>query len=411
MNNTDRPTEKLPLFALFSANAVSLTGNVMALLAIPWFVLDTTGSATKTGVTVFFNLLAVVLAGFFGGALVDRLGYRPMSVIADLLSAVTVILIPVLHATTGLEFWQLLALVFLGGLLDTPGGSARAALLPNVAAKAGWRLERATGVTAVIERGSQLAGAPLAGVLIAVVGPTDLLWINGATFIFSALAVWLAVSETREKREDPARYWAELSEGLGYLSGDRTLRAIIFTITVTNLLDAISFVILPVYARNIYSDPITLGLMTAALGAGSVIGALTFAAIGHRLPRRATFTWCFLAVSTWYGVAATFPSLGVMLAGRFIAGLASGPINPIIDTVSYERIPPDMRGRVFGVTQSAAWMAMPLGVLIAGSALDTFGLRPTLLVTGGAYVITILSLSMNRGLVDMDKAVPVPSEV
>src|SRR5580765_3386575 len=121
---------RLPILSLFAANAVSLSGNMAALVAIPWFVLQTTGSASKTGITAFAGLLPVILSGFFGGALVDRLGYRRMSIIGDLASAISVAAIPILHSTIGLEFWQLVVLVFLGGLLDAPGGTARTSLLP-----------------------------------------------------------------------------------------------------------------------------------------------------------------------------------------------------------------------------------------------------------------------------------------
>ena len=67
----------LPLYALFAANAISLVGNVFTLIAIPWFVLQTTGSAAQTGVTGFFAVMPAVLAGFLGGTLIDRLGYKP----------------------------------------------------------------------------------------------------------------------------------------------------------------------------------------------------------------------------------------------------------------------------------------------------------------------------------------------
>src|SRR6186997_3336381 len=143
----DRGVTRRPLVTLLGANAISMSGNVAANVAIPWFVLQTTGSATKTGVTAFAALLPVVLSGFFGGALVDRLGYRRMSIVGDLASAVSVAAIPILNSTVGLEFWQLVVLVFLGGLLDAPGGTARASLLPDVAERAGWTLERASGLT------------------------------------------------------------------------------------------------------------------------------------------------------------------------------------------------------------------------------------------------------------------------
>ena len=95
----------LPLYFLFAANAISMVGNVLANIAIPWFVLQTTGSAVQTGITGFFTILPVVIAGLLGGALIDRLGYKRTSIIADLASGFTVALIPIFYFTIGLPFW------------------------------------------------------------------------------------------------------------------------------------------------------------------------------------------------------------------------------------------------------------------------------------------------------------------
>lgn len=402
---------RTPLFALFAANAVSLSGNVAALVAIPWFVLETTGSATKTGVTAFAALLPVVLSGLFGGALVDRLGYRRTSVVADLASAGAVAAIPLLHATIGLELWQLVALVFLGGLLDAPGGTARTALLPDAAERAGWSYERATGATAVVERASRLAGAPLAGVLIAVTGPTNVLWIDAASFLVSAAAVALGVPRPAVARErERTSYVRELREGYGFLRRDWTLGSLVLTVSLTNLLDSVAMVALPIYALRIYGSPVSLGLMVGVAGAGSVLGALAFAAFGDRLSRRAVFTWGFILVSAWYPVAALFPSLGVLLAAKTFSGIASGPINPVIDTVFLERVPSGMRGRVFGVTHAAAWIAMPLGVLAAGYVIDGVGLRAMLIGSGAAYLAITLAARFSPALRDLDRR-PAPTTV
>ena len=118
--------EQIPLVALYTANAISMVGNVLMVLAVPWFVLQTTGSAEKTGVTGFFEALPIALAAFLGGTVVDRVGYKRSSNIADLGGGVTVALIPILYAMGALEFSTLLALVFIGNLLDAPGSTARA---------------------------------------------------------------------------------------------------------------------------------------------------------------------------------------------------------------------------------------------------------------------------------------------
>lgn len=392
-----------PLAALYVANGVSLTGNVMALTAVPWFVLQTTGSASKTGTVAFFSFLPVVLASFLGGALIDRLGSKRMSILADVMSGATVAMIPLLHSMGHLSFPALVALVFFGALLDTPGMSARSALVPTLADNAGWRLERATGVTATVERGSRLAGAPLAGLLIALGGPIAVLWIDAATFAVSALVVLLAVpSHARPSQVPGSRYVTEIKEGLAFLRRDRPLAAIAKLLVVTNFLDAWTSVLLIVYAARVYGTPVSLGAVIGAFGAGSMFGAILFAKIGTRFPRRQLFAWCFLAFTIKYPALAVFPPLGVLMVFAFIAGSASGPVNPLIDTLAYERIPIGLRGRVLSALGGVAWMAMPLGVLVGGFVLDHASLRINVIVVGSAYVAAAATIWLSSAIHDMN---------
>src|ERR687896_47833 len=105
--------ERTALYGLLAANAASLLGNVVAAVAVPWFVLTTTGSPARTGVAAFFTTLPLALGALFGGAVADRIGPKRASVAGDLLSAGSIAGIPVLHAAGALEFWHLLALGFL----------------------------------------------------------------------------------------------------------------------------------------------------------------------------------------------------------------------------------------------------------------------------------------------------------
>lgn len=380
----------------------------MTLLAVPWFVLQTSGSAAKTGVVAAFHFLPVVVASLFGGALVDRLGFKRMSVISDVSSAVTVAAIPALHLTVGLPFGVLLALVFLGALLDAPGTTARRALLPDAAVKGGWTFERTSGVSAAIERGSRLAGAPIAGVLIAVLGAANLLWIDAATFLVSAVLIALGIPRTmRGEQEEPTTYLADLKEGFRFLRSSKILMAIVVTVCLTNFIDSSLGVLMPLYADEIYSSSVMLGVATGALGAGSVVGALLYAARGRKLGRFRVFAACFVVVSMEFFVLAAFPPRAVVVVGLFIAGIAAGPLNPIIDTVCFEHVPATMRGRVFGVIHSAAWMSIPLGVMVAGLLAEAIGLRTTLLAAGVAYVAVTGSIWLNPAMRSMDAA-PAP---
>jgi MFS family permease len=402
-----RVRNPLPLYSLFTANAISLVGNVFTTIAIPWFVLQTTGSATQTGITGFFTILPVVLAGFFGGTLIDRLGYKPTSIIADMASGVTTALVPILFFTVGLEFWQLMVLVFLGALLDAPGSTARSALLPELAEQAGMPIERVTSLTHVIERGSRMVGAPLAGFLIGILGTANVLWLDAASFFISAAIVWILVPRFevhREEQQQSGKYFDELKEGLRFIRADQLILAIVVMVMLLNFLDAIfGGVLLPVYVNDVYGSALNLGLLIAANGAGAVIGGLLFAAFGHRLPRHAIFVGAFMLTSFRFWVYALYPPITVLVVTTLICSLGAGPLNPIIGAVEFERIPPHMRGRVFGAITSGAWVAMPLGMLLGGILTQNLGTYIMLMGLGIVYFLTTLSMAFIPAMKEMNR--------
>ena len=396
-----------PLYALYVADAISLSGNHVAQLAIPWFVLVTTGSAALTSLAVVANFVPIVLATFFGGVIVDRVGFRTTSIVADLASAAAVAAIPLLHTTVGIEIWQLLTLVFVGALLDAPGATARQALFPEAAELAGTRLERATGIRASIQQGSILVGAPLGGVLVAGVGATAALWIDAASFLFSAALVAAAVPRARREPETEAEsargFFAELGEGLRFIWNRRLLRAIMLTVLVSNLVEAPLPVVLAVFARDAYGSAADLGLLFGAFGASALASALLYSAIGHRLPRRLTFLCCFVVVPSTYLVLATLPSLPVALVAIALGGLAAGPINPLLNTVMFEIVPYGLRGRVLGAGRAGAWAAIPAGILLGGLAVETFGVAATFLAMGiGLLALTVYGF-FNPAFREMDR--------
>lgn len=399
----------IPLYALFVANAISLVGNVFTLIAVPWFVLQTTGSATKTGITGFFSILPVVLAGFLGGTIVDRLGYKPTSIISDLASGVTVALIPLLYFTVGLEFWQLMVLVFLGALLDTPGGTARAALLPELAEQAGMPIERVTSLTHVIERSARFVGAPLAGLLISLVGTANVLWLDAASFFVSAAIVWILVPKINLKYEGAlasGTYFDELKQGLHFIAHDQLILSIVIMVMLTNFLDAIfGGVLQPVYVKEVYGDAVSLGLLISANGGGAVIGGLIFAAIGHRLPRHATFVGAFLLTGLRFLAYLLYPPVWILVVTTLICSIGAGPLNPIIGAIEFERIPAHMRGRVFGAIQAGAWIAMPLGMLLGGVLTERLGTFVMMIGMTIAYFLTTGSMAFIPAMKEMNRKV------
>jgi MFS family permease len=396
-----------PLYSLFAANAISLVGNVFTLIAIPWFVLQTTGSATKTGITGFFNILPVVVAGILGGTIVDRLGYKRSSIISDLASGVTTALVPILYFTVGLQFWQLLVLVFLGALLDTPGSTARAALLPELAEQAGMPIERVTSLTHVIERGARMIGAPLAGLLIGSVGTANVLWLDAASFFVSAGIIWFLIPKINVHTETESRsasYWNELGDGLRFIAQDALILSMVTMIMLTNFLDAIfGGVLQPVYVKQVYGNALNLGLLIAANGAGAVVGGLIFATIGHRLPRHATFVGAFVLTGFRFWVYALYPPVWILIVVTFVCSIGAGPLNPIIGAIEFERIPANMRGRVFGAITAGAWVAMPLGILLGGILTDRLGTFTMMIGLAITFLFTTISMAFIPAMKEMNR--------
>ncbi|WP_082475342.1 MFS transporter [Frigoribacterium sp. Leaf263] len=391
------------LTALLAAHAVSQTGNVVTAFAVPFYVLGLGGSGVEVGVAAFFATVPVVVGGAFGGVVVDRVGHRRASVVADLVSGAAVLAIPTLALTVGLPLWALLALVFAGGLLDTPGQTARRVMLPRLTERAGVPLEQSVGLLDGSERFAKLVGASVAGLLVAALGPLPALFVTAATFAVSAgLTVAFVPAATREPpvtggdgSVTTARtsYWSDLGDGLRFVVRDPLLRLVVALVLVTNLLDAArGSTLLPLYADDRLGGAAALGLLVATMGGCALVGNIAFGFVAHRLSRRVTLAVCFtLAGGPSSAAFALGAPLPVLIAATAVAGLAAGSINPILGAVQLERVPERMRGRVFGLTNAGAWAGVPFGALLGGIAADTIGLAVAFGVVAVAYTIATLT--------------------
>jgi predicted MFS family arabinose efflux permease len=428
--------DRRPIFALLGANAISQVGNSITVVAGAWFVLETTGSAAKVGLVSAALGVGAVLPAVLGGPLVDRLGFRRASVLADLASAATVAAIPLLYLAGTLAFWHLLVLVFLLSSFNAQGDTARYAQVPALARRAAMPMERANAADRAIGRVGQLIGPPVAGFLIALVGAANVLFVDAATFSISAALVAVGVSfvvtrpariepegkrgylsdlahgvpsaasseSTSEADEDKRGYFSELLEGLRFVRANRLLLSMVLIATVGNFLDIpLISVVVPVYAKTFYGSSESLGIVLGAFGAGALAGTLLFGAVGRKWPRRLTFLTCYVTGPlVIYGTLTATPPLGVLIAAAAVAGLMFGPVNPLYTTVIQERTPPQMLGRTFGVLIALALAGIPLGAALAGSVVEAAGIVPTIVGMGAIYLAVTVGMFLNPALRQMD---------
>lgn len=389
---------------------MSLIGNALVLVALPWFVLETTGSAGRTGLIGMMTALPALASGILGGVLVDRLGGRRMSVIADIISGVAVALIPLLYQTVGLSFAGLMLLVFAGAALDVPGVTARRLLLPELARGANMRDEAITSAYETMQGAAFIVGPALAGLLIVSIGTVNLLWLTAAGFGVSALCIGL-FSPAGKHVPDPDGPRAaigavvEIKAGFRYLRTDALLLSLAIGLTLMNVLYTPFWsVVLPVLIDARFGDASRFGLMLTALGIGAVIGGLLYGLAGHRFRHRRREMYlaglAAFAAMLWIMVpGAPYPA---MIALAFAVGVAGGPINPMLVIVRMERIPEALRGRVFATFSGLASAAIPVGMVAAGWLLEVTGERSGLLVLAAIVTLSTIALSLTKPLHEMN---------
>ena len=401
-----------PLYGWLTAEALSLTGTRVSMIALPWFVLTTTGSATQTGLVALAEMLPLVLLKVLGGPIIDRVGARRVSITCDLLSVLVIGSIPLLHTAGQLSFPGFLGLVAVAGALRGPGDGAKHAMVPALVEHAAVPMERATGLASMVERGASMLGAAFAGGLIAVVGPANALLIDAVSFALSAAVLaWStrglggSADPTGAGGGTPSRYLQQLREGWDFLRGDRVLLGIAVMVALTNFLDiAWATVLVPVWAQEYGGGAAAIGLLFAVFSGASVLGAMAAAAWGERLPRFKVYLLAFLVtgVPRFVVMAYDVPLLAV-LAVAVIGGFASGFINPVLGAVVFERIPPPLVGRVTSLSSAMCFALMPLGGLLGGLLVSGFGLAAAMLACGAAYLLITMAPVFDPRWREMDE--------
>jgi MFS family permease len=403
------PARRAPFATLLSAYVVSMLGTSMSELAVPWLVLTTTGSAGKTGLVAFAQMLPYVTMQALAGPVVDRVGLRRSYVWGNFTAAVAVGAVPLMYATGSLSLGVLIGLVAVAGAVRGAADCANMALVPATARAGQIALERAAGLNASANRTAILLGAPIAGVLVTVTNSATVVLIDAVTFAVAAIVVAVGVhgidpdarSAAPDLDEPTApgapgvlrRYGRDLAEGMRFLGHDRLLLGIVAMVAVTNLLDqGLSAVLLPVWVREQLHSAAALGILGGAMGLGSVVGNLAGAWLGPRVSRRGLYSVGYLVGGApRFFVLAIASTLSPVLAVSFVADIFGGSLNSVIGATSFERIPPHMQARVLGVIRASAWVGIPFGALLAGVLADATNVRLAIAISGAAYLLTTLA--------------------
>jgi MFS family permease len=387
---------------LLIANYVSWFGNGITIVAVPLYVLAKTGSTMAASVAGAANALPLVLSGIAGGVLVDRWGARRSSILADALAGLCTAGVPLLDRFDAVPFTAIVALLFLRSLFNSPASVARLTLLPLVTEAAGIRKQTANTLYQLAPRIALMLGPAVAGTVAAITGPAATLALDALTFAVAAALVAAFVRPAGGRQARPAASIAQdIRSGFGFVRRSSGLMTLMSIIAAMNFIDeAFIPVLLPVYSRDVLADPRLIGWLLGANGLGAVLGTLLYLLVGRRLAARQwrTFVACLaVLLLTRLGLSGLPGLVGASLA-LFVFGLASGPLNPIINTIVQDVTPPALHGRVFGMLGAIAYAAAPLGILIGGWLVVALDLQRALLAFAGLYAVVFAVAWRSSGL-------------
>jgi len=367
------------LAALLAAEVVSTTGAQMTWVALPWFVLVTTGSATKTTFVVAAEVIGAAVLGLPGGRLLGRLGGRRTMLLCDGVRAPLMTAIPILHWTDGLTYPILLVVAFALGALITPYLAAQKLIVPELLGEDEERVTEANALFQAATRTTLVAGPALAGILIGVLGATPVLLIDAATYVIAVVLVALFIPYSPPVQQDKEH--RNLRAGFRFIAGDRLLRVWWPAFAFGDAAWTAFFVAVPVLVLTRFGHhPAIVGWLIASFGVGALVGnVVSFRFLARRFEGLAVIAAFALGQAAplwllWLPLPAA--ALSALI---FASGIANGLVNPSLHAITTLRVPPPLRPNVFATSMVGWALVNPLGLFVTGPVLDAFGTTPVLI--------------------------------
>lgn len=392
---------------LQTANLLSGIGNGAVMVIIPWLVLEKTDSAAAAGLVAALSTIPALVVVPAVGLAIDRYGRKPMSVLSDLASAVSVIAFPIAGWLVGLDLFWILVLAIVGASLDPAGYTARKSLIVDAARASGVRLESLNGIHEALFAAGWTLGPLVGAGLIATLGAEQGMWIPGGLFVIAAaciaaMRVGDAGQESRD-HEEIVTGLAGLTRGVVALWHDKALRTLTIAIMVlAGVYLPTESVILPVYFEGL-GKPEGLGFVIAALAGGGVLGAFAYGWLSKRWTSYQIIRMALLGTALGVIPMAFLPALPILVFFGFVLGISWGPMQPLLNTLVQVRIPAQEQGRVFSVQLTAFYVFPPLAMLATGAASEEWGVRAVYpIIAAGLLLTGIITLSL-KSIRDIDR--------
>ena len=369
---------------LWAGSAISAIGDQFYLVALPWVVLQLTGSAVAVGTILMAVAIPRALLMLFGGALTDRISARRIMMTTASARTLLVTVIGLLLWQHRLQLWELYVLGFFFGVADAFAWPAATTLLPSLV-----RREQLVAANSVFQTTGQLtaiaAPAP-AGLLIKALGAAWAFFIDAISFLFIIAALWRLPDPPKSESAAKPPVWRSILDGIAYVRRDVPLRSLMLVAAMLNFcISGPMGAGLPYLVKTKFGSAAAYGMVISAMAAGGLIGALLAGIIKFKRRGLLLMGAC-VVISAGIASMGLLGHLWLMAAVLLVLGASAGVANVHIAAWIQQRIDASVRGRVFSVLMLANFGLIPVSLAVAG-LLMAWNLKLMFLLAGVSMLL------------------------
>lgn len=388
-----------PFRLFWSGQAVSAVGNQMFPIALAVLAIQRGMGASGLGLVLAVQGIALAVGTLLGGSVGDRWRRTSVMIVSDIFRLAGAVVLA--WEGRGMPVGALFAVVFVTGCGEGLFQPASNAVIPRLVPER--LLLPANSLNGMSIQTAVLVGPAIAGVLAGATSPGVVLWADAATFAASFVTLVL-IREPAMEIPEPGEVHAGPGHGAvrravaDFAEGVRAVRqrswigtVILVTTIVMTLTTAPAYVLLPIESHLRLGGPAAYGAASAAVGLGSIVGALAAAKVRSGRPGLVALAGLFLLSTSWIALA-TLPLAGVIVFWA-VGGMGVAVFNVLWMTALQRDVPGYLIGRVLSLDMLGSMALMPVGFALTGPLTTALGPR-TLLIAAGVLVVAVVPLAL-----------------
>jgi MFS family permease len=352
----------------FSGQLVSLIGTWMQNVGQAWLVLELTHSSFKLGVVSALQFAPMLFLSFFAGPFIDYFSKRKIIIFTQTALMLLAFILAVLDVTGIVQYWHILILATLLGIVNTIDMPARQSFIVEMVGKED--LMNAIAMNSSIFNAARAVGPAIAGLLIGAAGTALCFFVNGLSFLAVLWGLLLMKFES-VPAGGPRTYHvvADIKEAMRYIKETPVVMITILLVAVVSIFGTNFNVLVPVFARQeLHRDATAFGFLMSSFGIGALIGAVSLAIMSRLGPKPSMLLGGGMALSLTLitiGLQKTFGITALLLA---LSGWCMVTFFGMANTTVQLNTEDRLRGRVMSIYTFTFGGLTPFGSLFAGTA-------------------------------------------